>query len=118
MSRLDLHLHTTCSDGSHTPTAVVELARKARVSALAITDHDTVSGLPEAIEAGRVLGLEVIPGIELSSRWGKSGSYFGIFFELARRNALSPADSFPGRAACAKPTHYREAQRARSRYHL
>lgn len=72
MSRLDLHLHTTCSDGSHTPTAVVELARKARVSALAITDHDTVSGLPEAIEAGRVLGLEVIPGIELSSRWGKS----------------------------------------------
>jgi predicted metal-dependent phosphoesterase TrpH len=70
MSRLDLHLHTTFSDGSRTPSDVLTLASKAKVSALAITDHDTVSGLPEALEAGRSLGIEVIPGIELSSRWG------------------------------------------------
>jgi len=72
MSRLDLHLHTTFSDGSRTPTDVLALAGKAQVSALAITDHDTVAGLPEAIAAGRSLGIEVIPGIELSSRWGQT----------------------------------------------
>jgi len=71
MSRLDLHLHTTFSDGSRTPTDVLTLAGKAQVSALAITDHDTVAGLPEAIAAGQSLGIEVIPGIELSSRWGQ-----------------------------------------------
>ena len=72
MSRLDLHLHTTFSDGSRTPTDVVTLASQVKVTALAITDHDTIDGLPEAIQAGRSLGIEVIPGIELSSRWGNS----------------------------------------------
>ena len=72
MSRLDLHLHTTFSDGSRSPTDVLTLASKAQVTALAITDHDTVNGLPEAIQAGRALGIEVIPGIELSSRWGNT----------------------------------------------
>ena len=72
MSRLDLHLHTTFSDGSRTPTDVLTLASKAKVTALAITDHDTITGLPEAIQAGRSLGIEVIPGIELSSRWGNT----------------------------------------------
>src|SRR3982750_2056082 len=72
MSRLDLHLHTTFSDGSRTPSDVLALASKANVTALAITDHDTVSGLPEAMEAGRSLGIEVIPGIELSSHWGST----------------------------------------------
>ena len=49
MSRLDLHLHTTHSDGSLSPTDVLRLAHEARVTALAITDHDIVSGIPEAI---------------------------------------------------------------------
>ena len=67
MPRLDLHLHTTHSDGSLPPAEVLALAQKAGVSALAITDHDIVSGLPEAFEAGAQLGIEVIPGIEISS---------------------------------------------------
>ncbi|WP_447983650.1 PHP domain-containing protein [Nitrospira sp. Nam74] len=72
MSRLDLHLHTTFSDGSRTPTDVLTLASQVKVTALAITDHDTINGLPEAIQAGHSLGIEVIPGIELSSRWGNT----------------------------------------------
>lgn len=72
MSRIDLHLHTTHSDGSQTPAAVVKLAHDAGVSALAITDHDITTGLPEAIAAGQELGIEVIPGIEISSRHGES----------------------------------------------
>lgn len=72
MSRIDLHLHTTHSDGSFSPAAVLEFAKAAGVTALAITDHDIVAGIPEAIEAGSRLGIEVIPGVEISSRHGES----------------------------------------------
>ena len=72
MSRIDLHLHTTHSDGSQTPAEVVKLAHDAGVSALAITDHDITTGLPDAIAAGQELGIEIIPGIEISSRHGES----------------------------------------------
>ena len=72
MSRIDLHLHTTHSDGSQTPAEVVKLAHDAGVSALAITDHDITTGLPEAMAAGQELGMEIIPGIEISSRHGES----------------------------------------------
>jgi len=72
MSRIDLHLHTTHSDGSQTPAEVVTLAHEAGVSALAITDHDITTGLPEAMAAGQELGIEIIPGIEISSRHGES----------------------------------------------
>lgn len=72
MSRIDLHLHTTHSDGSLPPAEVVALAHEAKVSALAITDHDITTGLPEAMAAGEKLGIEIIPGIEISSRYGES----------------------------------------------
>jgi len=72
MSRIDLHLHTTHSDGSLPPAEVVALAHEANVSALAITDHDITTGLPEAMTAGEKLGIEIIPGIEISSRHGES----------------------------------------------
>ena len=72
MSRIDLHLHTTHSDGSQSPAEVVRLAHEAGVSALAITDHDITTGLPEAIAAGQELGIEIIPGIEISSRHAES----------------------------------------------
>jgi len=72
MGRLDLHLHTTHSDGSLPPAEVLALAQKAGVTALAITDHDITSGIPEAQAAGAQLGIEVIPGVEISSRFGNS----------------------------------------------
>lgn len=63
---IDLHTHTTFSDGSRTPTQVVEEAATLGLSAVAITDHDTVDGLEEALEAGERLGIEVVPGVELN----------------------------------------------------
>jgi predicted metal-dependent phosphoesterase TrpH len=72
MSRLDLHLHTTHSDGSLSPAEVLQLAHKAHVTALAITDHDIVSGIPDAIAVGAALGIEIIPGVEISSCVGTS----------------------------------------------
>src|SRR5262249_57778486 len=71
MGRIDLHLHTTHSDGSLPPAEVLALAQKAGVTALAITDHDIVDGLPDAIDAGTRLGIEVLPGVEISSYDGK-----------------------------------------------
>lgn len=72
MSRLDLHLHTTHSDGSLSPTEVVRLAHQAGVTALAITDHDITTGLAEAMATGLQFGIEIIPGVEISSIFGNS----------------------------------------------
>jgi predicted metal-dependent phosphoesterase TrpH len=65
---IDLHSHTTASDGRLSPTALVERARAAGVTHLAVTDHDTVAGLPEALAAAaRLGGIEIVPGIEVST---------------------------------------------------
>ena len=63
---IDLHTHTAFSDGSQTPTQLVEEAAAKGLTAIAVTDHDTVDGLPEAIAAGERLGVEVIPGVEIN----------------------------------------------------
>jgi predicted metal-dependent phosphoesterase TrpH len=63
---IDLHTHSTASDGTLAPRELVALAARSRLDALALTDHDTLAGLPEALAAGEELGLEVIPGCELS----------------------------------------------------
>lgn len=64
---IDLHTHTTASDGSDTPEQVVQLAAERRIAAVAVTDHDTVCGVPEAQRVGQGLGVEVIAGVEISA---------------------------------------------------
>ena len=64
---LDLHAHTTASDGDHSPTALVRHAWERGLTAIAVTDHDTTAGVAEALEAGKQYGVEVVPGIELSA---------------------------------------------------
>lgn len=66
MREVDLHVHTTASDGSMSPAEVVTYAKERGLRAIAITDHDTVEGVEEGIRAGRESKLEVIPGVELS----------------------------------------------------
>ena len=63
---IDLHTHTTFSDGSQTPTQLVEEANALGLNAVAVTDHDTVDGLPEALAAGERLGIDVVPGVEIN----------------------------------------------------
>jgi hypothetical protein len=65
--RLDLHLHTTASDGSWPPEAVVRQARAGGLDVIAITDHDTTAGLDAAATAARASGMRLVPGCELSS---------------------------------------------------
>ena len=65
--RFDLHIHTTASDGTDSPEAVVALAAEKGFSIIAITDHDTMRGVPEAIAAGEKYGVRVIGGVEISA---------------------------------------------------
>lgn len=71
---VDLHTHTSASDGTTSPEELVRMALAAGLSAVAVTDHDTVSGLHEAVHAGERHGLEVVPGCELavSSPYGEA----------------------------------------------
>ncbi len=63
---IDLHVHTTASDGQYTPAQIIQKAAEKNIKAIAITDHDTIAGLEEAKQAGRSLGVTVVPGIELN----------------------------------------------------
>ena len=66
MNTIDLHCHTTASDGRHSPTELVEMAAEMGLRAIAVCDHDSTEGLDEALAAGRAAGIEVIPSVELS----------------------------------------------------
>src|SRR5882724_4437643 len=65
--KVDLHSHSTVSDGLDTPARLVEKMWQAGVSALALTDHDALGGLPEARKAAEAVGLQLIPGAEISA---------------------------------------------------
>jgi 3',5'-nucleoside bisphosphate phosphatase len=80
---IDLHVHTLYSDGTFTPRAVVQLARDRGLSTIAVTDHDTLDGLPEAFESGAELGVEVVPGVEFSTVTDGEGMHIlGYYVEL------------------------------------
>jgi len=68
--QIDLHCHSAASDGILSPTALVSRAKSHGVTVLAVTDHDTVQGLQEASEAALAQGVVLVPGIELTARWG------------------------------------------------
>jgi predicted metal-dependent phosphoesterase TrpH len=75
---VDLHAHTTASDGTHTPTQLVERAIKRGLSVLGIADHDTIDGLAEAMEAGQRLGIQIVPAVEFSLRHEPAKDFVGI----------------------------------------
>ncbi len=67
MGYIDLHLHSNCSDGILSPTQLVQTARRAGLSSVALCDHDTVAGITEAVQATISAGMRLIPGVELSA---------------------------------------------------
>ena len=81
---IDLHVHSTASDGTFTPTELVAEAKRCGLSAFALTDHDTVDGVSEALAAGKASDLEVIPGVELSTEYhGTEIHVVGLFIDPA-----------------------------------
>ncbi len=89
MKKADLHLHTNKSDGLLTPEELVFRASKQGLSAIAITDHDTVEGIPAGIEAGRKYGVNVIPGIEFNTNVDNGELHIlGYYFDYSSKPVL------------------------------
>ncbi|NIT90172.1 MAG: PHP domain-containing protein, partial [Gemmatimonadetes bacterium] len=87
--KLDLHVHTTASDGSRSPTEVVHAALAARLDVIAITDHDTAAGVQEATEAALGQPIQIIPGIEVSSTHeGREIHVLGYFVDPSNPGLL------------------------------
>jgi predicted metal-dependent phosphoesterase TrpH len=79
---IDLHLHSTASDGTCKPAELIRMAEQLGLSAVALTDHDTVDGLPEFLETARGSSVTAIPGIEFSSAWyGASLHIVGLYID-------------------------------------
>ena len=90
MKLIDLHVHSTASDGSLTPTEVVNRAAGLGLTAMALTDHDTVSGIDEALKAAKNLDMEVIPGIEVSCIYKEKEIHIlGLYIDHTNPELLS-----------------------------
>jgi len=83
MGYVDLHLHTTASDGVMSPSEIVRYAKTKGLQAIAITDHDTIEGLEEGLSEGERIGFEVIPGIEISAVHSPGSMHLlGFFLDI------------------------------------
>jgi len=96
LKTVDLHTHSTASDGTYTPSELIDYAHEKGLSAIALTDHDTVDGLLEALERGeKYPDLEVIPGIEYSTvRNGKDVHVVGLYINYTDENYKKSLQSF------------------------
>ncbi|MDO5551395.1 MAG: PHP domain-containing protein [Lachnospiraceae bacterium] len=83
MGYIDLHVHSNASDGTLSPTQVVELAAKKGLAAIALTDHDTTAGIEEAVKAADRTGIELVPGIEFSCVYQKTEIHIlGLYINI------------------------------------
>ena len=83
----DLHMHSTYSDGVYTTDELVKMAKTAGITVLALTDHDTLLGLPEMAKSAAALDLDFIPGVEFSTRWENRQVHI-LGYGIDQRNAL------------------------------
>lgn len=89
MGLIDLHIHTTASDGTFSPKEVVEMALERNLSVIAITDHDTVAGVEEAMEASEGNEITVVPGVEISCLYsGREIHMLGLFLDWKKSEFL------------------------------
>lgn len=92
---IDLHVHSTGSDGTFTPTELVLAAKEVGLCAFALTDHDSVSGIPEALRAGAKHKIEVIPGVELSTDYEDNEIHVvGLYIDIHNPDLLSQLHAF------------------------
>lgn len=83
MGYIDLHVHSNASDGTLSPAQVVELASQKGLDAIALTDHDTISGIKEAVQASGPAGIELVPGIEFSCVYQKTEIHIlGLYINI------------------------------------
>ena len=102
---IDLHTHTAASDGTDSPSALVERAAALGLAAVAVTDHDTQSGVAEALAAGARWGVEVLPGVELNCGYRDYGIHILGYFPQAENPRTA--------ALCRWAVEQRDARNAR-----
>jgi predicted metal-dependent phosphoesterase TrpH len=88
MTRIDLHTHSTHSDGTFEPAEVIRLGAERDLDVVALTDHDTTDGLPEALAAGLEVGVEVVPGVEFSAEYLRTSVHMLCYWMDAADTAL------------------------------
>jgi len=94
MKSADLHLHTLFSDGTYTPQELIEKAKKAGLSCIAVVDHDTVSGIEPALEAAESENIEVVPGIELTAEYeGSEIHILGYFIDYKNKEFIKKLEA-------------------------
>ncbi len=86
--RFDLHCHSIHSDGTSTPVEIVRMAARSKLSLLALTDHDNMDGIVEATEAGRELGVPVLPAVEMDNEWRHELHIIGLDVDPTSRSLL------------------------------
>lgn len=100
MELTDLHVHSTASDGTFTPSELVAEAKRIGLKAFALTDHDTVAGVKEATAAADEAGIELIPGIEISTKYNstyikdKEVHIVGLYIDYTDEHFLSEIAGF------------------------
>lgn len=92
---IDMHVHSTCSDGTLTPGALVAYAKEKGLKAMVLSDHDTTDGIDEAMAAGKLYGVEIIPGIEFSTSYaGKDIHILGLGIRWQEEGFISRLKEF------------------------
>ena len=81
----DLHLHSSCSDGSDAPAGVVRAAFARGITMLALTDHDNVLGVPEAMAEAEQLGIRLLPSIEMDAEWPHEMHILGLDIDITEQ---------------------------------
>ena len=92
--KLDLHTHSTASDGQYSPAEMVQKAKDAELELYALTDHDTVAGQKEVIAKAKELGVHYIPGIEISTQEGEEIHILGLFIDPDNKILLEKCQIF------------------------
>lgn len=91
MHGIDLHTHSNISDGSLSPEQLVVAAQAAGIHTLALTDHDTMDGLPQARAQATTLGIKIISGVEISSQWSRPSTKKSYGVHIVALNMQNPA---------------------------
>lgn len=95
---IDLHTHTTASDGLYSPADLVKKAKKVGLVALGIADHDSINGLSEAMLEGEKIGLEIVPGAEITTYWAEQNRrefhLLGYYMDLKGKILNSTLDYY------------------------
>lgn len=95
---IDLHTHSTTSDGTLSPGDLVREAARLRLATIALTDHDTVDGVPKAITTGRTIGIEVVPGVELGTSVERREHHIlGYFVDVDDKSFLADLNELAAR---------------------